>query len=119
MDDNKGTVAFMIKDTEGFNSETLEYVCGAFNTGMQYVYYNNALAIGGKTLYTISISDESDTPSGADNGEITMKLQEIIDRLLNGGGDMSYDGGFDNTDDGIDDYSDRDGDGVKDVIGEG
>ncbi|HKM29037.1 MAG TPA: transglutaminase domain-containing protein [Anaerovoracaceae bacterium] len=119
MDEKKGTIAFMIKDTKGFNGETLEYVCSAFNTGMSYVYYNNALAIGGKTLYTISISNESDTPSDVDNGEITMKLQEIIDKLLNGGGDMSYDGGFDNTDDGIDDYSDRDGDGVKDVIGEG
>lgn len=129
MDDNQGSIAFMIKDTKGFNGETVEYVCSAFNTGMQYVYYNSALAIGGKTLYTISISDESDVPSGTDNAEITMKLQEIIDKLLgnSAGGDMDYDGGmsydeyggFDDTDDGIDDYSDRDGDGVKDVIGEG
>ena len=83
MEDGRGTASFILKDEEGFTRDVAEYIGENMMPANCSLYYQDAYAMEGKTVYCYSI-EQIGEGTGGDDSQIYQKLDEKISQASAG-----------------------------------
>ncbi len=84
-DQGKSFFSFTLKDAEGFTRDAADYIGNGLYVDGAVLYYDNAYALGGKTVYCYTIDRSmNETPSENTDGKTFEKLDKIMTKLNDG-----------------------------------